>query len=60
MPAVFSDNMVLQRQMPVPVWGFADAGEQVTINVSDQSKTVKSDDDGKWMVKLSAMPALET
>ena len=29
LPAVFSDDMVLQRQMPVPVWGFADAGEEV-------------------------------
>ena len=57
LPAVFSDNMVLQRQMPVPVWGFADAGEEVTINVSGQSKTVKADGDGKWMVRLAAMPA---
>jgi sialate O-acetylesterase len=57
LPAIFSDNMVLQRQMPVPVWGFADAGEQVTINISGQSKTVRADHDGKWMVKLAAMPA---
>ena len=28
LPAIFGDNMVLQRQMPVPVWGFADAGEE--------------------------------
>lgn len=57
LPAIFSDNMVLQRQMPVPVWGYADAGEQVTINVSDQIKTIKADREGKWMVKLAAMPA---
>ncbi len=57
LPAVFSDNMVLQRQMPVPVWGFADAGEEVTISLCGQSKTVKTNGDGKWMVRLAAMPA---
>jgi sialate O-acetylesterase len=57
LPAVFSDNMVLQRQKPVPVLGFADAGEEVTVNVRNQSKTVKADRDGKWRVKLAAMPA---
>ena len=57
LPAVFSSNMVLQREIQVPVWGWADPGEEVTVNFSGQSNTVKADADGKWMVKLSAMPA---
>lgn len=57
LPAVFSDNMVLQRQKPIPVWGFAEAGEDVTIRLGDQSQTVTANGVGQWMVKLSAMPA---
>jgi sialate O-acetylesterase len=57
LPAVFNDDMVLQRQMPVPVWGFADPGEEVTVDFSGQRETVKAGTDGKWMAKLSAMPA---
>ncbi|KRP29166.1 MAG: hypothetical protein ABS28_09640 [Cryomorphaceae bacterium BACL22 MAG-120619-bin32] len=57
LPTVFSSNMVLQREIQVPVWGWADPGEEVTVNFSGQSNTVKADADGKWMVKLSPMPA---
>ncbi|MBL7221746.1 MAG: hypothetical protein ISS69_16675 [Phycisphaerae bacterium] len=31
MPAVFNNDMVLQREMPVPVWGWADAGRQMIV-----------------------------
>ena len=34
LPAIFTDNLVLQRDMPVPVWGWADAGEKVTVSVA--------------------------
>ena len=54
---VFSDNMVLQRGMSVPVWGTADADETVTVKFADQTKTAKADKDGKWSVKLDAMKA---
>src|SRR5215472_2678315 len=51
LPALFSDNMVLQQGMSVPVWGWADEGEEVVVifrGKAVKSKTV----DGKWMVKL--------
>jgi sialate O-acetylesterase len=53
--SVFTDHMVLQRDMPVPVWGTADAGEQVTVKAAGQSKTATADDKGKWSVKLDAL-----
>ncbi len=52
---MFSDHMVLQREMPVPVWGTADAGEEVTVTFRKQSKSVKADDQGKWVIKLDAL-----
>ena len=49
---MFKDNMVLQRGIEVPIWGFAEAGEQVTVSACDQAKTATADADGKWMVRL--------
>ena len=54
---MFSDFMVLQREIGVPVWGTADAGEEVTVKFADQTKTTKADKDGKWRVNLDAMKA---
>jgi len=54
---IFSDNMVLQRGMSVPVWGTAEAGEEVVVKFAGQSKTTKADKDGRWSVKLDSMKA---
>lgn len=54
---VFSDGMVLQRDQKVPVWGWADAGADVTVFFAGQEKTVKADKDGKFMVRLKKMKA---
>jgi sialate O-acetylesterase len=54
---LFTDGMVLQRDMPVPVWGKADPGEQVTVIFGKQSKDVKAGTDGKWLVKLDSLKA---
>ena len=53
--SIFQDNMVLQRQMSVPVWGKADPGESVTVEFAGQSVKTQAGKDGKWMVRLSAM-----
>ncbi|WP_020530816.1 sialate O-acetylesterase [Flexithrix dorotheae] len=53
---VFGDNMVLQRNKEIPVWGFGDKGEKITISFNGQSLTVKVKQ-GKWMVKFPAMKA---
>mgnify|MGYP003903430827 CR=1 FL=1 len=55
--APISDHMVLQREKPVAVWGWADAGETVTVAFAGQSKSATADADGKWMLKLDALAA---
>ena len=54
---VFTDHMVLQREKPVPVWGWGRAGESITVEFGPQKKTVLAGPDGKWMAKLDPMPA---
>lgn len=54
---VFNDHMVLQQDMPVPIWGTADPGEQVTVNIADQQAQAVAGTDGKWTVRLKALKA---
>lgn len=56
-PHIFGDNMVFQRDIELPIWGWADAGEQVTVEIAGNEAKTKADSDGKWMVKLSSMNA---
>ena len=55
--AVFSDGMVLQQGMDVPVWGTAGPGEQVAVTFAGQTKTAKADDKGVWRVALGPLKA---
>lgn len=57
LPALFGDNMVLQRNMNVPVWGTADPGEGVTVTIGDQKVATTADDGGKWSVRLAPLQA---
>jgi sialate O-acetylesterase len=52
LPKIFGDNMVLQRNKPIAVWGWADANEKITIQFNQQTKTVKAGKNGKWLIKL--------
>ena len=54
---IFDDNMVLQREKPVPVWGKADPGEAVEVKFAGQTLKTKADADGKWEVTLAPMKA---
>ena len=55
LPAVISDNMVLQQGMKVPIWGWAEPGEKIFISVTWQSRGygARAGNDGKWMVKIN-------
>lgn len=55
--ACFGDHMVLQREMPLPVWGKADPGERITVEFGDESAATVADRRGDWRVTLPAMPA---
>lgn len=57
MPAIFTDNMVLQRDVSIPVWGWAKSGEKIEIRFNKQVKVTRADKTGKWMVKLDAESA---
>ena len=54
---LFQSNMVLQRDKPVAVWGWAASGEQVTVSFAGQTQTATADKDRAWKVMLTAMPA---
>jgi sialate O-acetylesterase len=59
MPAIISDNMVLQQKMEVPVWGWANAGDKIKVTPSWDSKTAEAaaGANGKWMVKVNTPAA---
>jgi sialate O-acetylesterase len=52
LPAVFNDHMVLQRDIQIPVWGWADPGEEVTVTFGDQNAKTITDSDGRWKIYL--------
>ncbi len=56
LPALFSDNMVLQQGVAVPVWGWADEGEEVTVTFTGQKHTTRATG-GKWSLKLTPLKA---
>ena len=53
----FADNMVIQRELPVPVWGTAAPGEKVTVAFAGQTKTALADAKGAWRVTLDPLSA---
>ena len=60
LPAIFSDNMVLQQNAQVNVWGKATPGEKVTVKASwaDKAVTAKATANGKWTLKLKTPDAM--
>jgi sialate O-acetylesterase len=57
LPAIFGDHMVLQRDISVPIWGTAAPGETVTVAAGGDQATATTGTDGKWMAKLTKLPA---
>src|ERR1700733_5354737 len=55
LPEIFTDNMVLQRDKPLKVWGDAGKGETVTVSFNGQKVNAKADKNGQWLVTLKAM-----
>ena len=52
---VFGSHMVLQRDMPVPVWGSAKPNRKITVKFAGQEKSTVSDSKGSWSIKLAPM-----
>ena len=55
--AIFSDSMVLQRNKPIHVWGWADAGASVDVKIGDTSVTAEADPKGRFDAELPEMKA---
>lgn len=52
---IFGDQMVLQREKPVPVWGWTKPGGLVRVTFRDHAVEARAEADGRWMVRLPAM-----
>lgn len=56
-PSLFTDHMVLQRDLENPVWGKADPGEKVTVEIAGQAHSATADANGEWTVTLAPLTA---
>jgi sialate O-acetylesterase len=56
----FADNAILQRQMPAPVWGWAEPGRRITVRFAGQQKTAVAGNDGQWKLELDPLQASAT
>ena len=57
LPAIIGDHMVLQQKQADPLWGWDAPGTTVTVAFAGQTKSVQTDAEGKWLVKLDPVPA---
>ena len=57
MPQLFQSGMVLQRGKSIPIWGKADAGEQVTVTFRKKQYTTIADENGRWRIDLPKQKA---
>ena len=57
LPRLVSSGMVLQRNEPVTIWGWADAGEKIKIEFLGEVYKIKADRNGDWQLELNAMAA---
>ena len=57
LPRIFSDDMLIQRQKPVKIWGTADANAAVEVEFAGEKKSAKAGNDGKWSVLLDPLEA---
>lgn len=52
LPAIISDHMVLQRASNVPVWGWANPGESVSVTIANKTLATHADAAGRWRIDL--------
>lgn len=57
LPAVFSDHAVLQRDIKIPIWGWASPGEEIQISLGDHKGSTKANDQGEWKVNVGPLKA---
>ncbi|MDZ4288322.1 MAG: sialate O-acetylesterase [Prosthecobacter sp.] len=57
LPALFSDNLVLQQKKPIAVWGWAAPDEDVSVRFAGQTQVTRADLDGRWRISFDPLPA---
>ncbi len=57
LPHLFGDHMVVQRDRPLPIWGWSNPGSSVTVQFGTAQQTATAADDGTWRVELPPQPA---
>lgn len=57
LPRILSDGVVLQRDKPIHLWGWARAGEMVSVELRDIRSTTRADEAGEWQILLPALAA---
>lgn len=57
LPKIFSDHAVLQRDMPIPVYGWASPGAKVQVTLAKDTVSATTNDKGRWIARLPARPA---
>ncbi len=60
LPAIVSDNMVLQQDAAESVWGWAEPGEKVAVKFAGTSAQATAGGDGKWKAKLEGLESAKT
>jgi sialate O-acetylesterase len=55
--ALFSNHIVLQRNIPIPVWGTANPDEKVTVTLNKEVQTITADASGNWLLKIPKQKA---
>ena len=55
LPSIIGSQMVLQRDIPLPIWGWADPGEEVVVTIDNQQHGTKADSEGRWSVTLEPL-----
>jgi sialate O-acetylesterase len=55
--SIFSDHAVLQREIEIPVWGWANPGSRVTVELAGKSASATTSADGKWRANLPPLSA---
>ena len=53
LPDIFSDNMILQGNREIRIWGWGDPGERITVSFNGQVRKVRTAKNGEWMVTLN-------
>jgi sialate O-acetylesterase len=57
LPSIIGDSMVLQRDRPLPIWGWDEPGTEVTVTLGEAVAKATAGDDGRWQVELPKQQA---